>query len=62
MESTISTDPRYRDGLKDSSFVSNIFMAYIETQSLIKQKPSLKQLFNWKRYIDGNDIFSLCGT
>ena len=45
MESTVSTDPRYRDGLKDSSFVSNIFMAYIETQSLIKQKPSLSQLF-----------------
>ena len=39
MESTISTDPRYRDGHKDSSFRSN--MAYIETQSLIKQKPSL---------------------
>ena len=41
MESTISTDPRYRDGHKDSSFLSNIFMAYIE----IKQKPSLNQLF-----------------
>ena len=26
-------------------FRSNIFMAYIETQSLIKQKPSLNQLF-----------------
>ena len=45
MESTISTNPRYRDGHKDSSFLSNIFMAYIETQSLIKQKPSLNQLF-----------------
>ena len=45
MESTISTDPRYRDGLEDSSFVSNIFMAYIKTQSLIKQKPSLNKLF-----------------
>ena len=45
MESTVSTDPRYRDGLKDSSFVANIFMAYFETQSLIKQKLSLNQLF-----------------
>ena len=45
MESAISTDPWYCDGLKDSSFVSNIFTAYIETQSLIKQKPSLNQLF-----------------
>ena len=45
MESTISTNPRYRDGHKDSSFLSNIFMAYIETQRLIKQKPSLNQLF-----------------
>ena len=45
MESTISIDPRYRDGHKDSNFLSNIFMAYIETQSLIKQKPSLNQLF-----------------
>ena len=54
MESTISTDPRYRDGHKDSSFLSNIFMAYIETQSLSKTvfKPTV-----WKRYI--NDIFSL---
>ena len=40
MESTISTDPGHRDGHKDSSFLSNIFVAYIETQSLIKQKPS----------------------
>ena len=40
MESTISTDPRRRDGHKDSSFLSNIFMVCIETQSLIKQKPS----------------------
>ena len=45
MESTVSTDPRYRVGLKDSSFVSNSFMAYFETQSLIKQKLSLNQLF-----------------
>ena len=45
MESAVSTGPWYRDGLKDSSFVSNIFMVYIETQSLIKQKPSLNQLF-----------------
>ena len=39
----ISVDPRHRDGHKDSSFefLSNIFMAYIETQTLIKQKPSL---------------------
>ena len=47
MESTISTDPLYRDGHKDISFPSNIFMAYIETQSLIKQKPSLNQLFEF---------------
>ena len=48
MESTISTDPRYRgDGHKDSSFLSNIFMAYIETQSLITQKLSLNQLFEF---------------
>ena len=59
MESTISTDPRYRDGHKDSSFLSNIFMAYVETQSLIKQKLSLNQLFE---NIDDNDIFSLYGT
>ena len=45
MESTITKDPRCRDGHKDSSFLSNIFMAYVETQSLIKQKPSLNQLF-----------------
>ena len=44
MESTISIDPRYRDGHKDSSILSNIFIAYVETQSLIKQKPSLNQL------------------
>ena len=48
MESTISTDPRYRDGHKDSTrgFLSNIFMAYVETQSLIKQKPSLTEPLN----------------
>ena len=45
MESAISTDPRHRDGHKDSSFLSNTFTAYIETQTLIKQKPSLNQLF-----------------
>ena len=45
MESTISIDSGYRDGHKDISFLSNIFMVYIETQSLIKQKPSLNQLF-----------------
>ena len=45
MGSTISIDPRYRDGHKDSSFLSSIFMAYVETQSLIKQKLCLNQLF-----------------
>ena len=46
---------RYRDEHKDSSlFLSNFFMAYIETQSLSKTvfKPTV-----WKRYVD--DIFSL---
>ena len=54
MESTIITNPRYRDEQKDSSFLSNFFMAYIETQSLSKTvfKPTV-----WKRYVD--DIFSL---
>ena len=44
---------RYRDEHKDSSlFLSNFFMAYIETQSLSKTvfKPTV-----WKRYVD--DIF-----
>ena len=38
MESSISTNPRYRDKHKDNrGFLSNIFMAYIsETQSLSK--------------------------
>ena len=42
------------DGHKDSSFLSNIFMAHIETQSLSKTvfRPTV-----WKRYI--NDNFSL---
>ena len=44
IESTISTDPRYRDRHKDSSFLSNFFMAYIEIQSLIKQKTLFKPL------------------
>ena len=54
MESTIITNPRYCDEQKDSSFLSNFFMAYIETQSLSKTvfKPTV-----WKRYVD--DIFSL---
>ena len=46
---------RYSDEHKDSSlFLSNFFMAYIETQSLSKTvfKPTV-----WKRYVD--DIFSL---
>ena len=36
MESTISKNPRYRHE-HIQQFPSNIFMAYIETQSLIKQ-------------------------
>ena len=47
MESSIPPNPLYRDGHKDSSFLSNIFLAYIETQSLITQKPSLNQLFEF---------------
>ena len=56
MESTISTNPRYCHEHKDSSFLSYIFMAYIETHSLSKTvfKPTV-----WKRYID--DIFSPWG-
>ena len=55
MESTIITyKPTVRDEQKDSSFLSNFFMAYIETQSLSKTvfKPTV-----WKRYVD--DIFPL---
>ena len=34
MESTVNTSLRYHDEHKDSSFLSIIFMAYSETQSL----------------------------
>jgi len=49
MESTVSTSLRYHDEHKDSSFVSIIFKAYSETQSLSKTvfKPTV-----WKRFID----------
>ena len=54
MESTVNTSLRYHDEHKDSSFLSIIFLAYSETQSLSKTvfKPTV-----WKRFMD--DTFSL---
>ena len=50
LESSPPTNPRYRDVYKDRSFpFTNIFMAYIETQSLSK---IVFKLTVWKRYID----------